>query len=417
MNKDIQHDEGLTKIYLSKFLGVCLFIFSFIPWVNFGLNNLDSQPWPFIFAILFLLGLKKITLPRYSIHIFFLAVIGFFFTFLFTNVIENFYIIRALVNYLSLPLFYICYYNYFLRYGFPLRIFIFFNIFWIIFGIIELFIPEISGLITELRTDSSRGVTSLANESTDFGIYLFFSSLIVVNLNYLLKQNQIIKLLIINFLSVLFLAKSSMVMLFYIICISFFLMLKFYYTILDKKIIKKNLINVLFLILLFLVIFSLFKDQLLNTRINYLTDRLVNEKSIMKIIITDLSINSRVESVYFSIVGSFKNLLLPGGLDSFIEMRKEILSSMQIENFYNTVESNKIMSWIGALSYELGIFGLIIIYLFFLASYRSYRGSILFSFNLFIVLFSAIPVAFPLVSMLFTLMVYKKNYIFYNLYK
>lgn len=98
-------------------------------------------------------------------------------------------------------------------------------------------------------------------------------------------------------------------------------------------------------------------------------------------------------------------------------MRKEILSSMQIENFYNTVESNKIMSWIGALSYELGIFGLIIIYLFFLASYRSYRGSILFSFNLFIVLFSAIPVAFPLVSMLFTLMVYKKNYIFYNLYK
>ena len=414
MNKDIQHEVGLNKIYLNKFLGVCLFIFSFIPWVSFGLNNLDSQPWPFIFAILFLLGLKKITLPRYSIHIFFLVVIGFFFIYLFTNSIENFYILRALVNYLSLPLFYICYYNYFLRYGFPLRIFIFFNIFWIVFGIIELFIPEISVLITKLRTDSSRGVTSLANEATDFGIYLFFSSLIVVNLNYLLKQNQINKLLIINFLSVLFLAKSSMVMLFYIICISFFLMFKFYYTILDKKIIKKNLINVLFLILLFLVIFSLFKDLLLNTRIYYLTNRLVNEQSIMKIVITDWSINSRVESVYFSIVGSFKNLLLPGGLDSFIEMRKEILSSMQTENFYNRVESNKIMSWIGALSYELGIFGLIIIYLFFLASYRDYRGSILYSFTLFIVLFSAIPVAFPLVSMLFTLMVYKKNY---NLYK
>ena len=114
MNKDIQFEETLSKIYLSKVLGVCLFIFSFIPWVNFGLNNLDSQPWSFIFAILFLLGLKKITLPRYSIHILFLAVIGFCFTYLFTNSIENFYIIRALVNYLSLPLLYIRYYNYFL---------------------------------------------------------------------------------------------------------------------------------------------------------------------------------------------------------------------------------------------------------------------------------------------------------------
>ena len=205
-----------------------------------------------------------------------------------------------------------------------------------------------------------------------------------------------------------------MVILFYIICISFFLIFKFYYTILDKKIKIMNLMNTLYLILFFLIIFFLFKDLLLNTRLNFLANRLVNEQSIMKIIITDWSINSRFESVYFSILGSFKNFLLPGGLDSFIEMRQEILSSMQKEIFYNRVEGKKIMSWIGTLSYELGIFGLIIISLFFLASYRSYRGSILYSFTLFIVLFSAIPVAFPLVSMLFTLMVYKKNYNFYN---
>ena len=409
MIKKTIYQNSRNSISVNKFLGNLFIIFSLLPWANFRLNNMDSQPWPFIFCIIFLLKIKRLELPPYAIQIFFLTIIGLMITVSFTNEVDIFVLTRALINFLSLPLLYIGYYNYFIRYGFPLKIFIFFNILWIVYGILELFIPEISGLITKNRTGSTRGVTSFANEATDFGIYLLFSSFILINTKNLLINNNIKKLLIINFLSTLFLAKSSMVMLIYFICLCFFLMFKFYYTIIDQKIFKKSLINSILLIFFLFVIFSLFKDVLDGSRLEYLFNDSL-EKSIMEMIITDDSINARVESIYFSIVGSYKNFLLPGGLDSYIEMRREILSSMGEEIFFNRVESNKIMSWMGTLSYDLGIFGLLVLFLFFLASYRNYRGSIIYSLTLILILFTAIPLAFPLIPMLFTLMIYNKNY-------
>jgi len=126
--------------------------------------------------------------------------------------------------------------------------------------------------------------------------------------------------------------------------------------------------------------------------------------------IKDWSINSRVESLYFSYVGSIKNYLLPGGLDSFIEMRKEIINSMQNEIFYNRYESTNIMSWSGAFIYELGLFGVISISLFFKSISRNFRGSNLYALLLFMILLSAIPVSFPMVPMLFSLIVYNEKF-------
>ena len=56
---------------LVKIIGTIFLIFGMIPWVNFGLNNYDSQPWTFIFSIIFLTLIVEVKLPKYSLSIFF----------------------------------------------------------------------------------------------------------------------------------------------------------------------------------------------------------------------------------------------------------------------------------------------------------------------------------------------------------
>ncbi len=403
------------KIDIVRSIGFFFFIFSLIPWINFGVNNFDIQPWSFVFAIIFLACLKKLIIPVYSIKILTLVLIGLSFALLATNSINIFFLFRAIVNYLSLPILYVAFYNYFIRYNFPLKLFVIFNFLWIGVGLIQLSFPEINfSFVNQRNVDEIRGSSSLAPEATFFAIFLFFSSWILIETKNFAMSKNIKILLFLNFLAVLFIAKSSMVFLFYIITITSFLVSNFFYIFIDLKFLKKEVSSfVIFLIIIFLV-FIIFKIFFYNTRLFFFIEQFFNSQSILEIIKTDASVNSRVESVYFSVIGSLKNYLLPGGLDTFVEMRKEILNSMENEIFYNRVESNKIMSWIGSIIYELGIFGIIIITLFFKAIYRNFKGSLFYLATLIIILFSAIPVAFSLIPMLFSLVVYNKKFKTFN---
>ena len=392
----------------NKFFGDILIIFALIPWVSFGLNNLDTQPWPFISAIFFLLLIKRIIFPKYSAKIFVVAVLGLIYATSITSSVDI-SIIRGFINYLSLPILYVAFYNYFIRYGVPIKLFVIINFLWIFFGFIELFFPEIMSLFSKIRTSPARGVTSLSPEATFFGVYLFFSSLLFFELKNLVDNKKIIILLLINFLAVVFLAKSSTVVLFYIIFLFSFLIFKFFYVLLDLKIFKKSIKNYIVWLIMFLTIFILFKDVLLGTRI-YALSELLFEKSIMELVIMDASINSRVESIYFSLVGFYKNHFLPGGFDTFIEMRRQIFDTSETKYFFNRYESNKIMSWVGSILYELGIFGFMVIVLFFKAIHTNSRVSIFYIITLLVILFSAIPVAFPLVPMIIALKVYNNDY-------
>ena len=153
----------------------------------------------------------------------------------------------------------------------------------------------------------------------------------------------------------------------------------------------------------------LFKDVLLGTRLYSLTV-LLFEKSIMEIIIMDASLNSRVESVYYSLVGFYNNYFLPGGFDTFIEMRKQIFNTSENKYFFNRYESNKIMSWVGSILYELGIFGFMVTVFIFKAIHTNSRGCIFYIITLIVILLSAVPVAFPLVPMVIALIVYNNDY-------
>lgn len=410
LNKSLYRISKI-RINIIKALATFFFIFSLIPWVNFGLNNLDSQPWSFIFAIIFLVCLKRVTFPAYSNKIFIITIIGLCFTFIKTNSIDIFYLLRTTINYLSLPILYIAFYNYFIRYNFPLKLFVILNFLWIGFGFLQLFFPKIINFIVNSRNfDEIRGVSSLAPEPTFFAIYLFFSSWLLIEVKNLVISNNIKILLFINFLTVTFLAKSSMVFLFYIIVISSFIILYLFYFFIDLKFSKKSMLSFIIYFIMLFIALKVFENLLQGSRLIFLIDKVVNfPLSILEIIKTDASINSRFESIYFSIIGSFKNYLLPGGIDTFIEMRSKILDSTENSIFYNRYDSNKIMSWIGSILYEMGIFGIMIIIFFFKAIYRNFRGSLFYFATLFLILLSAIPVAFPLIPMLFSLLVYNKK--------
>ena len=400
---------------IKKIFGDAFFIFGMIPWVHFGLNNLDSQPWTFIFAIIFLIMIAEVKLPKYSLIILILTIFGLIITFINTDLsIINLSIInlslRAIIGYLGLPVLYIAFYNYYIRYGFPIKLFIFFNILWIFFGFLEFLLPEFIEFISIRRTNAGRGVTSLAPEPTYFGIYLFFSSWIMIETKDLINNSKKNTLIVINILCIIFLAKSATVAVFLTYATISLFIVKIYYfsfnTTFSKKLFYKN---AMYCFIIFVVIYLL-KDQLTGSRIISIFSKFSQEKSLASVLLKDWSINSRVESVYFSVVGTFKNYLIPGGLDTFVEMRLEVLENMNSNIFFNRYPSMKIMSWNGSLLYDLGIFGIAIIILFFKVIYRKFRGSLLYFLSLFIILFSAIPIGFTLVPMLFSLMAYSKNY-------
>tara|TARA_B110000037_G_scaffold215395_1_gene272714 strand:+ start:737 stop:1972 length:1236 start_codon:yes stop_codon:yes gene_type:complete len=392
-----------------KFFGDTFFIFGMIPSVNFGFKNLDSQPWTFIFSIIFLIMIVEVKLPKYSLIILILTIFGLIITFINTDLLYIHSSFRAIIGYLGLPVIYIAFYNYYIRYGFPIKLFIFFNILWIFFGFLEFLLPEFIELISSRRTSAGRGVTSLAPEPTYFGIYLFFSSWVLIETKDLINNSKKNTLILINILCIIFLAKSATVVLFIIYVMILLFIVKIYYFSLNvpfsKKLFAKQII---FCFIIFVVIYLL-KDQLNGSRIISIFSK-INDGSMMSVLANDWSINSRVEAIYFSVVGAFKNYLIPGGLDTFREMRSELFESMNSNVFSNRYNSVVIMSWNGSLLYDLGIFGVAIIILFFKAIYRKFRGSLLYFLSLFIILFSAIPIGFTFVPMLISLMVYSKNY-------
>ena len=379
-----------------------------IPWVNFGLNNYDSQPWTFIFSIIFLTLIVEVKLPKYSLSIFFFSIFGLIATFFYTNSFESSLALRAIIGYLSLPVLYVAFYNYFIRYGFPIKLFILFNILWISFGFLEFLIPEFIDLISKKRTNAARGVTSLAPEPTFFGVYLFFSSWIIVESKKFIIDSKKKILILINIFCIIFLAKSATVAVFLALVVFFLFIYKILYFSFKLSVSKKKLINyILFSVAICSFIFLL-RNQLSGARIYSIFIKIIDEKSLLSLLVEDWSINSRVESVYLSVVGTFDNYLIPAGLDSFKYMQLELFENITSDIFANRYRSMKVSSWNGSLFYELGIFGICIVILFFKAIYRNFNGSVLYFLTLFIILFSAIPIGFTLVPMLFSLMVFNK---------
>ena len=335
----------------------CSLLFALIlfPWTSFGLNNFDSQPWSLPCSILILLGLRKVIKPNpYLVISFVITLVGFLWS-LFVSTGNQFLIMRSLYNFTSF--FTILYLSSMLAASCPRqisRIFVITNLIWIAGALIEAVAPSFISAFGNARTSLDRGLTSFAPEPTFFGLALLFYILILDALPEIRKNKKIhATLLIVNLLAILFLAKSSMVVLF--ICIGFGIFLLVY-------LLSGNLKNLLTLIILLIstytVVFSLGAHSYLqNFRVGVLAQELMS-KGVLDLLKSDASINERLQHVVYSLYGSYQNAFLPSGLDNFSLVWDRVSQEFQ-EYFWYGKPNDKIMSWIGEWVYSLGLFGIL----------------------------------------------------------
>lgn len=380
-----------------------VFVFScLIPWVSFGTNNLDSQPWPLIFGLIVLaVFLGKFAASQKIKYSAFLASCGFFVTLFFSNYLD-FLTARAFYNYFSFFVVLIVFLSILMRYGPPIRTIKIVNYLWLMAALIELIQPDLIAMLGKARTTAGRGVTSLAPEPTFFAIYLIFSSLLLFQLrggDY--KSDKSFH--IINFLSTVILAKSSMGILMLFSIVSIYLV----YSLIRVKPLKSGLKWMFFLTTSIAILASLLSIYFGSTRVFSLLEKLIDVGPIL-IFKLDASMNVRIEHVIFSFHGFFNNYFLPGGLDTFMDNRTEIVGYYG-DFFWYGVGDNKIMSWVGDWLYSLGIFGLLALLFLFSAAHNGTRKSFWFLILTAVLLMTAVPLAFPLVPMLFASLIYAKK--------
>ena len=276
----------------------------------FGIPQFDSQPFPVFFALLFLSLIyvnDKFFFPQKEIIYSFTFI---FFGCLFAIIADktvNIITIRAVAGYLSIFIYYLAYDHYLRYFNFPLKFLKWSILFWILIGILQLIDPLIVSHFVASRGGLGRGVSSLSPEPTHFGIFLFFSSwIILVYKNYLLDRNNLI-IYILAFSSILFLAQSSMTLLFIFIATFFYCI----YLLLRKRFMHILLLLYFLSLTLILSIVFLSPD---NRILNFIYTISTNGYLFF---LNDESAQSRLFDIIFPLVGLFKNYFSPGGFTSY----------------------------------------------------------------------------------------------------
>ena len=385
------------SIKLNYAAGVTFIFFAFLPWVNFGTNSRDTQIWPLLFGLLFLLTSYRYKYDSKEISIASLPLFALVVWFFFSENVMDFIALRAIISYLAFTVCFLAFIVFVKKYNFPWKLIVSINLLYLIIGIIQTYIPNIvSSIVTARGLDSSgRGVTGLTSEPTFFGIFLFFISYL-----YLAKTNfnpnfKISLMIFINVLSIIFLTKSSTVALFIILAIPFLAITRLSF-------------KMLFLSCVFIVITLLLIPILLEDSRLILLYESAQEIGIMNLIFLDGSINDRVANVIYPLHGFYLNNFLPGGFHSFTNMHA-YLTDYYLGFFNYGSGGTSILSYIGVFVYELGFIGvLFLMWIFFLIQNGSFKRFMDTSL-LFILLNSSIPPSLPIIPFIFALFLIKNS--------
>lgn len=389
---------------LLKTLGSVSFFISFFPWTSFNLNGFDTQPWFVITAFLFLVFSDRINFISSSFILFVTSIIsGLFVCFLLSYGHISFSVIRGFFNYLCLLLMCVFFYNFLRLFGPAIRLILFANVLWILLGTIEFYVSDISSIFSTIRSSSERGVTSFAPEPYYFGIMLLFFNFIYIIIlrreaisQDTVRLNKIIIFLsVLNIFGIVFLSQSmSVILLLPIFFIIFFLQSIDRYT--PLSVVASLLIAILLIAGGILSLAQFFirgrADEIIGSIIS---------GNLFNLIHTDGSANQRLEGIISPIVLFLKNFPVPAGFENFFIQKSFLLQYSDF--FWFPTVNNTILSWVGAMVYELGIFGLLGCALFIISQTKSNVFEILFSCGFVFILFFAIPVSFPLVAFIFAL--------------
>lgn len=396
MNINRQRKLHQSKMPSFQWLvGILFVIFCTIPWVHFGLNRMDSQPWPIIFSLFFLLiSSTHFGRDKFIFILLWLVLFGILLGLFFRDPDIDFLLLRGIANYVGFTILFLAFISFLRKYGFPLTTLVTMNMAWLLAGILEVISPGILNAVVLERTTLDRGLTSLAPEPTFFAVYLFFNSWLILIGTFYQPTKKIKMLILINILAILGLAMSAMVTLFLVISVVFAATFMFIRSSIKKSVFIYGGVAIVLLVLIFSLTINFFE----GSRLVKLIYKAIHTPWI-EIFKYDASINSRLAHAVLPVHGFFYNYGIPGGFNSFDTVSQELVKSYN-GYFWYGIGGNKIMSWVGSFLYELGFFGLIS--LGFLAT-RLLDGTRKRKFEislLFILLFSATPLAFPLAPLI-----------------
>ena len=365
---------------------------------------MDTQPFSFIFACLYLLSeifssKGRFTIPVYIAFIISAFVAGIIYSLFFAETFD-FLAIRGIVMYIGIPIFLLAYATFINKYRFPKDLFYKINYIWIGAALLQLVLStEIYSSFVSIRTTEDRGLTSLAPEPTFFGIYLFFSSWVLLEIeNYKLSKRAVV-LLALNIISILFLAKSSMVILFCFLAVSIAFLTQMIW--LSARSALYSFFNIA---IVSFVLYFLAANYLVDSRLYSIF--LVIFKNPFLLFESDASSNARLSSIVLPIHSFLDNYFLPHGFYAYPRVAERV-ASFYGDFFFYEYDKAKIESWIGSLLFELGIFGLVGLISIFRKIMIFERNRIIKSLFLFLILFSAIPTGFPLIYLLIAILIIK----------
>ena len=380
---------------LSKFTGLFFITVSCFPWV--GISGFDTQPFSIILAIFYLLADFLINPVRFAVPRFILVLsvslfFGLFSALFLTNSLD-FIFIRGVAMYLGISIYLVAFSLFIKNYGFPISVIYYCNVLWLVAALIQIFSPDLFFVVVSNRTTEYRGLTSLAPEPTFFGIYLFFSSWILAASSGYRPLKRIKFLIFLNIAAIIFLAMSSMVVLFLILAsLTFFDYSPSHFS-------KRYLFVIISILFIF---FSVLNQYFESSRLNSLIILILDNPALL--FVNDASANARLSSIVLPTHAFFIDFFLPHGFYGYPDSSEKI-APFYGDFFFYEYNKFKIESWLGSIIFELGIFGLFAVFIIFKELCKFGRKSVFEAFLLFILLLSAIPTAFPIVYLLISLLI------------
>lgn len=386
-----------NKNKIQEFL---LYLFIFLPYLTVFTTRIDTSPYALVYSTIVFFFIKY---KKFPVEIHFLL-LGFIFACILLLLSKiNLLSIRLILGYFSV--FIIASTSYYIlkkNNGFNKNIFYIFLMTWFIVGFIQTFIDNtfLTFLVNRFTSGGGRGVTGLAPEPTYYGTIGMFFFLISYITNYKVKFVFFIVLV-----EILVFSKSSTAILLslFIICI---------YALLQIK--NKKIFFITILIVLLLPSFITFLTIFEGTRFFGVLSGVFSDP--LYLLTRDESVSERFFHVFFAYKGMIDNWFLPNGFSYF---GTYMSNNIDLYHPYtNLIEpKEKIMSGIGEIFFELGIFGIVYLISLFMLTYKHFsklKDVIFVNIFIIIIMSTSIPLTFPLFGFVYGLLsylVYSKRFI------
>lgn len=361
-------------------LEILLYFFCFFPFVTVKIVDLgtDMQPYVLVVAAVYLLthikGLK--------INVFYMFILVFSsILFLISSLsdVSIMTVFRSYYNYICLVFVALAIYKCTEKHGgFNEKLIKSFIWIWFLVAFIQMFVDRsfLSFIVSNFRTSSNRGVCSLTSEPSFYGYMCFFA--LIISRKFKKDRNFYSVLLMVQ---IVFFAQSAVSLVYLAVLIGFVGL---------RYVVKmggaKSILIIAGAVIAVPIGWVLMQKFMDGSRIvNLITILLENPSALLR----DQSIMDRFGDIIMSIESFLKDFGLPHGFATFLR------------------EEGRIMSGYGTLLHELGIVGLVYIFLFYKKIKLSFNVS--YAMAITVVMFSAIQLGLPLFA--FVLSINDNNYL------